>query len=163
MENWIQVEEFKDYEVSNLGSIRRKQSTPHHPGKTLLKPWLGTGGYLTVQFYENSKAYTRSVHVVVAKAFLPNPKGLPEVNHLGPKSDCRALRLEWSTKRGNTVHAVKTGRTPGDGISFIKKTGRYRARWNPSPCVRESIGVFGTYEEAKAARDLKIATLQEDA
>lgn len=161
MERWKQVEEFEDYEVNDLGRVRHKKATTHHPGKVLLKPWFGTGGYLTLQFYKNSKAYTRSVHILVAKAFLSNPSNMPEVNHLGPKSDCRAVRLEWSTKRGNTIHAVKTGRTPGDGISFIKKTGKYRARWNPYPCVREHIGVFNSYEEAKAARDAKISTLQE--
>jgi hypothetical protein len=69
------------------------------------------------------------------------------------------IKLEWTNKQGNSVDAVKTGRTPGDGVSFIKKTGRYRARWNPIPGIRESIGVFRTYEEAKAARDAKIATL----
>ena len=33
------------------------------------------------------------------------------------------------------------------------------ARWNPTACTREHIGVFDTFEEAKAARDEKIATL----
>ena len=159
MEKWKKIKDFPAYEVSDLGQVRRMEATPHHPGKVMLKPWFGTGGYLTIQFYKDSKAHTRTIHMLVAKAFIPNPKKLPEVNHLGPKSDCRAIRLEWTNKRNNTIHAVKTGRTPGDGISLIKKTGRYRARWNPAPCVRESIGVFGTYKEAKAARDAKITTL----
>ena len=159
MENWKTIEGFENYEVSDLGMIRRKEATKHHPGKVNLKLWPGTDGYLTVQFYKDSKAYSRSIHILVAKAFIPNPLGLPEVNHLGPKSDCRASQLEWTNKRGNTVHAVKTGRTPGDGISFIAKTGRYRARWNPRPFIREHIGVYDTYEEAQAARDAKIETL----
>jgi hypothetical protein len=159
MEQWKEIEGFEAYEVSDLGNIRRTEATRHHPGKVKVKSWPGTGGYLTIQLYQNSKAHSKSVHILVAKAFLPNPKGLPEVNHLGPKSDCRAVRLEWTDKRGNSVDAVKTGRTPGDGISLIPSTGRYRARWNPTPCVREHIGVFDTYEEAKAARDEKVATL----
>ncbi len=159
MGRWKTIANFDAYEVSDLGRVRRKEATPHHPGKTMLKPWFGTGGYLQLQLFKNGKKHDKAVHILVANAFLPNPKDLPEVNHLGPKSDCRAIQLEWSNKRCNTVHAVKTGRTPGDGISLIKKTGRYRARWNPAPCVRESIGVYGTYEEAKAARDAKIATL----
>jgi hypothetical protein len=125
----------------------------------VLKPWFGTGGYLQIQLFKNGKKHDKAVHRLVAIAFLPNPNNLPEVNHIGPKSDCRAIKLEWTNKHGNSIDAVKTGRTPGDGISFIKKTGRYRARWNPTPGIRESIGVFRTYEEAKAARDAKIATL----
>ena len=159
MEQWKTIPEFEEYEISDLGRVRRKHATPHHPGKTALKPWFGTGGYLHIQFYTDSKAYTRSVHILVAEAFLPNPKGLPEVNHLGPKGDCRASMLEWADKRGNTIHAVKTGRTPGDGIILIPSTGRYRARWNPKPGVREHIGVYDTYEEAVTARAEKIQTL----
>ena len=160
-EKWKTIADFEAYEVSDLGSVRRKEPTKHHPGKVMLKPWFGTGGYVHLHLYKNSKTYDRAVHRLVAIAFLPNPKGLPEVNHLGPKSDCRATQLEWTDKRGNTIHAVKTGRVPhnGDGVTFIKKTGRWRARWRPAPCIREHIGVFDTYKEAKAARDAKVATL----
>src|SRR5580698_9444442 len=103
MEQWKTIPEFEEYEISDFGRARRKHATRHHPGKIALHPWFGTGGYLQIQFYKDSKAYTRSVHILVAEAFLPNPKGLPEVNHLGPKSDCRALMLEWTDKRGNTI------------------------------------------------------------
>ena len=158
-ENWKTVEGFEAYEVSDLGRVRRKQATPHHPGKTMLKPWPGTGGYMTIQFYKEGKAYSLAIHRLVAKAFIPNPLDMPEVNHLGPKSDCRAIKLEWATKRSNTVHAVKTGRTPGIGILRIKRTGRYLARWNPRPNVREHIGVFDTFKEAYDARKEKIRSL----
>ena len=139
MEKWKAIEDFEAYEVSNLGRVRRKQATAHHPGKVLLKPWFGTGGYLQLQLFKAGKKHYKAVHKLVADTFIQNPKGLPEVNHLGPKGDCRAVRLEWSTKRGNTVHAIKTGRTPGDGINIIKKSGMYRARWSPTPNKRESL------------------------
>jgi len=159
MENWKTIEGFEAYEVSDLGRVRRKAATTHHPGKTLRKPWFGTGGYLQLDLYKDGKSHYKAVHRLVAIAFIPNPLNLPEVNHKGPKSDCRATQLEWTNKRGNSVDAVKTGRTPGDGINRIPSTGRYRARWNPTPNTREHIGVFDTYEEALAAREAKIATL----
>lgn len=166
-EQWKTIDGFDAYEVSDLGRIRRKEATVHHPGKVMLKPWFGTGGYVHLQLYKDGKKYDLAVHRLVAKAFLPNPKNLPEVNHLGPKSDCRATMLEWTDKRGNTIHAMLTGRvahrhqenTQASGIGFIAKTGRWRARWQPTPYTRKHIGVFGTFEEAKAARDVKIATL----
>ena len=168
MEHWKTIADFEAYEVSDLGRVRRKEPTKHHPGKVMLKPWFGTGGYVHLQLYKNSKKHDRAVHRLVAIAFLPNPKGLPEVNHLGPKSDCRATMLEWTDKLGNTIHAMKTGRVPKrhkdtpeytPGVNFIASTGRWRARWQPTPYTREHIGVFDTFEEAKAARDEKIATL----
>jgi hypothetical protein len=167
-ERWKTIEGFEAYEVSDLGRVRRKEATPHHPGKTLRKPWFGTGGYVQLDLYKDGKSHYKAVHRLVAIAFLPNPNNLPEVNHLGPKSDCRATMLEWTDKLGNTIHAMKTGRVahrhqdgPGQavGICFIEKTGRWRARWQPTPYTREHIGVFDTFEEAKAARDAKIATL----
>jgi hypothetical protein len=168
MEKWKAVKDFEAYEVSNLGRVRRKEATVHHPGKVMLKPWFGTGGYLQLQLFKDGKKYDKSVHILVAVAFIPNPKRLPEVNHLGPKSDCRASMLEWTNKRGNTIHAMKTGRVPKrhkdtpehtPGVGFIASTGRWRARWQPTPYTREHIGVFDTFEEAKAARDAKVETL----
>lgn len=168
MEHWKTIADFEAYEVSDLGRVRRKEPTKHHPGKVMLKPWFGTGGYVHLSLYKDSKKYDRAVHRLVAIAFLPNPKGLPEVNHLGPKSDCRATMLEWTDKLGNTIHAMKTGRVArrhqdgphqASGVTLIKRTGRWRARWQPTPYTREHIGVFDTFEEAKAARDAKIATL----
>ncbi len=159
-EQWKTIEDFEMYEISDQGRVRRKEATKHHPGKTLRKSWFGTGGYLQLDLYKDGKSYSKSVHILVAKAFIPNPLNLPEVNHLGPKSDCRASMLEWTDKRGNSIHAVKTGRTPGDGIMLIKSTGKFRARYNPEPCIRVHIGVFDTYEEAKAARDAKIQNLK---
>ena len=168
MEKWKMIEGFEAYEVSDLGNVRRKKATNHHPGKTKIKPWFGTGGYLHLHLYKNSKNHDKAVHRLVAIAFLPNPKNLPEVNHLGTKGDCRASMLEWTDKRGNTIHAMQAGRVahrnqdkPGQasGVGFIKKTGRWRARWQPTPYTREHIGVFDTFEEAKAARDAMVATL----
>jgi hypothetical protein len=160
MEQWKTIAGFEDYEVSDLGRVRRKHATKHHPGKTLLNPWPGTGGYLQLDLYKDGEKHFAAVHRLVAIAFIPNCLGLPEVNHIGPKSDCRASRLEWANKRGNTVDAVKTGRTPGDGISYIKQTGRWRVRYNPEPCVRVHVGVYDTFEEALIARAEKIKNLK---
>jgi len=40
-------------------------------------------------------------------AFVPNPKNLPEVNHIdGVKANCLPSNLEWSTRQKNMQHAV---------------------------------------------------------
>lgn len=50
------------------------------------------------------------VHRLVASAFIPNPDGLPWVNHKnGVKSDNRVDNLEWGTIEYNHIHAYRTG------------------------------------------------------
>ena len=50
------------------------------------------------------------VHRIVALAFLNNPNGLPEVNHIdGDKSNNNVANLEWVSRSDNTKHAIKLG------------------------------------------------------
>lgn len=54
------------------------------------------------------------VHRLVALAFLPNPDGLPEVNHKDLDKTRNAVdNLEWATGCGNQQHAAKRGRFHG--------------------------------------------------
>jgi hypothetical protein len=49
-----------------------------------------------------------NLHRLVAAAFIPNPNGLPEVNHKdGDKSNNCVSNLEWSTHKNNMRHARK--------------------------------------------------------
>lgn len=67
-------------------------------------------GYLMVHLYRKRMNKTVKVHRLVAEAFVPNPDGLPEVNHIdGNKSNNSASNLEWVTRRQNMRHARETG------------------------------------------------------
>ena len=127
MEQWKVIEDFEDYEVSDLGRVRRVVPDSLKRPCKVLKPNQINKGYLQVGLYKKGKVYPRLVHVLVAKAFIPNPKGLPQVNHLGDNGDCRAEKLEWRTEQGNMQHAVNTGKKHGDGVSFTKKNKKWRA------------------------------------
>jgi hypothetical protein len=51
-----------------------------------------------------------NLHREVAKAFLPNPYGLPQVNHKdGDKTNNNASNLEWVTNSQNARHAIDNG------------------------------------------------------
>ena len=51
--------------------------------------------YLRVDLYIDGKQKQCSVHALVAKAFIPNPEGKPEVNHIvGCKFNCHVSNLE---------------------------------------------------------------------
>jgi hypothetical protein len=80
-------------------------------GKTqLLKPHIQPNGYLIVVIYLSNVAYPRSIHRLVAEAFIPNPDKLSTVNHKdGNKQNNYVNNLEWATSKDNSIHAVDTG------------------------------------------------------
>lgn len=96
----------KFYEVSSLGNVRSiegKQRTPS----------MNDRGYLvvTLSAFGWNKAFR--VHRLVAAAFISNPLGKPEINHLsGDKTDNRVTNLEWATSEENIEHAVAMGLVP---------------------------------------------------
>ena len=151
-EKWKPVKGLEMYEVSDLGRVRRRTGSPWAKAGKVLKPNVLRKGYLTVRLYKDGEQYDRLVHVLVAQEFIPNPLKLPQVNHLGDKGDCRATMLEWRSENGNMLHAVQTGRKAGDGVSFNKKAGKWRAGYCSSPNVRVYLGEFDTREEALAVR-----------
>lgn len=82
-------------------------------GGLWLKPASSTGGYPTVALGKNGVSRTWKVARLVAMAWVPNPSGLPVINHLnGDKSDSRASNLEWCTYSRNLQHAIDTGLSP---------------------------------------------------
>lgn len=53
---------------------------------------------------------TVCVHILVARAFVDNPRLLKEVNHKdGNKLNNSADNLEWVTRSENILHAISTG------------------------------------------------------
>lgn len=109
-EIWRPIKDYDGlYEVSNLGRVRSVErietlsdGRKHlHKGK-ILKPAKGTGGYLICKLYKNSKHKTITVHRLVAKAFIPNPDNLPQVNHRdeNKRNNC-VSNLEWCSCKYN--------------------------------------------------------------
>ena len=151
-EQWKPVKGFEGaYEVSDLGRVRALFSYHRWKPGRILKPYDTGAGYLAVKLSKGHKQRNYKVHILVAQAFIPNPENLPEVDHLGAKADCRAVRLKWSTKRQNEVHAMHSAQK-GDGVYFDKKSGKWVAHYSPKPYAKECLGMFNTQREALAAR-----------
>lgn len=77
-----------------------------------LKQFLNTNGYCVVRLSDasNGRREIARVHRLVAEAFLPNPYGKPEVNHIdGNKANPHLINLEWVTPQENRKHAWETG------------------------------------------------------
>ncbi|MEQ9091828.1 MAG: NUMOD4 motif-containing HNH endonuclease [Balneola sp.] len=114
MENkvvWRPVKGFEGlYETSNTGAVRSflcKNGGIRKTPKILKEP---NGKYKIKTFCKNGKRFTKSLHRVVAKAFLSNPDNYKEVNHKdGNPSNNHVSNLEWVTSSENTVHSYNNG------------------------------------------------------
>lgn len=67
-----------------------------------LKPYLEGKGYLKVSLSKNGEVKKCKIHRLVAEAFVPNPLGLPIVNHKDEvKTNNHYTNLEWTTNIDN--------------------------------------------------------------
>lgn len=110
-ELWIEIPDTnKRYSVSNFGNVRSNWSDiPQRnlsrrirvEGVKLLKPWVHTTGYWRVGLGRNNFRY---VHRLIAAAFLPNPDGLTQVDHVdGNRLNLSLENLRWVSPKQNVL------------------------------------------------------------
>lgn len=93
-----------DYMINTDGDVYSKLS-----GKYLNQE-ISKSGYHRVVLYVDKTPIKKSVHRLVATAFIPNPGNLPQVNHKdGNKSNNSVTNLEWITPSDNELHAYRLG------------------------------------------------------
>lgn len=105
------------YEVSSYGRVKRtKAASGTRPGNILTCPPGLRGGYPMVGLFDRSRRQLRTVHSLVAEAFLgPRPLGM-QVNHIDhTRTNNCVQNLEYVTPKGNIQHAKRAGRLRGGG------------------------------------------------
>ena len=63
------------YAITSCGKVRSYRR------KKFLCPNTSVDGYVRVGLHKNGKTKTIEIHRLVAEAYIPNPEGLPQVNH----------------------------------------------------------------------------------
>ena len=103
------------YEVSNLGRVKSlnyyivKNGIRKFHSETLIEPKSDKRGYQVLGLNMNGKRTGKTVHRLVAEAFIPNPEHKEQVNHIdGDKTN---NNLEWCNNAENIKHAYRTGLT----------------------------------------------------
>ncbi len=115
---------FSGYTIREDGQVVGPRGRP-------IKPQFSNVGYLRVELA--GRKY--SIHRLLAEAFIPNPEGKSQVNHInGDKADNRLENLEWVTQSENMLHAYKAGLQVGYRKSVPLTEAHKRAlcgsRWN---------------------------------
>lgn len=102
------------YEASTLGNIRNVPRIvngrwgPYRLRQHILKTNDVRHGYLQVKFSIDNHKEQPLVHRLVAKTFIPNPQGLPQINHKdGNPSNNAVSNLEWCTASENSLHRCR--------------------------------------------------------
>mgnify|MGYP004647281005 CR=1 FL=1 len=102
-----------DFQINRKGDVKTYKCT--------LKRWtkcnhyLNQDGYPTVSGYNRVKKQNVSVgiHVLMAKAFIPNPDNLPEVNHEDfDRTNYSLDNLEWISHKENVLYSRRANRYP---------------------------------------------------
>ena len=104
MEIWKDIEGYEGiYQVSNMGRVR---SCPWGKIKILQGTKL-SNGYIRVHLNHNGNHEYRLIHRLVAKAFIPNPDNLPQVNHKSEvKTENFVENLEWCDAQYNSNYGT---------------------------------------------------------
>ena len=161
-EIWVDIENFEGlYQISNMGRVKALGKIVYlgggHRTKKIIKEnikaqGINTSGYPIVCIYKNSKGHTKSVHRLVAKAFIPNPENKAQVNHKDcDKKNNTIYNREWATSFENMFHLyhIFGHKNPTKGRNVAAKkvyhytiSGDFIAEYQSITSASEATGLF---------------------
>lgn len=142
------------YAITSCGKVWSYRS------QRFLRPSLDKNGYCRVNLTKQNKSQTFYIHRLVAEAYIPNPDGLPQINHKDEdKTHNYINNLEWvsckdnlnhgtrnirsATRRGLPVYCVELDRVFESQAQAARELGL--AQSNISKCCKNSSRTIGGY------------------
>lgn len=131
-EEWRDIEGYNgEYKISNKCRVVSLKCNNFY----IMSPGRDSQGYYTVALTKNGNPKSHLLHVLLAKAFIPNPENKPVVNHKdGNKINNSLDNLEWVTYKENNEHAYaiglkkpcqgtrhKSAKLSDEAVKFIRK------------------------------------------
>lgn len=166
-EEWKDITGYEGlYQVSNTGrvkSLERTVWTGRGYYKTLperiLKACKSGNGYLLVALCKDGKDKRHYVHRLVATAFLENPMGYKEINHIDENKQNNCMEnLEYCSRLYNANYGTRNQRAGEKlkGRKFSEETIKKIAESKKKPVysIDKESGLFTYWESAKEAGEV---------
>ena len=148
MEEFRQIKNFENYEISNKGNVINKITNK------ILKSHVDTSGYYIVKLSKNNMKKTFRLHRLIAIAFVDNPENKQCVDHINNnRIDNSIDNLRWATKQENSQNQkLSIKNTSGfKGVTFCKDRNKWMA-FITIDGILINLGRYDTIEDAKEAR-----------
>jgi len=145
----ISATKFPRYTVDDEGNVYRDGKYLKAHDRGLLTQNGTRYQAVNISIYDDNGKFVKQikyyVHRLVAEAFIPNPEGLPEVDHIDEnKENNDVSNLRWITRKGNMERTGKPegtiiekhGKGSRNPVRYIKENGEWvlipsdRPPWN---------------------------------
>lgn len=158
-EEWRDIREFEGlYKISNYGRVvslereifQGKCSYIRDP--LLMKNHLFKVKklcYFMVRLYKDGKSYPKTIHRLVAIAFIPNPYGYTDIDHINRNGlDNRVENLRWCTRKMN-MENENTKKI----LAICHKGADKSYRWRPVVRLKDGVEIQRYRSITEATKD----------
>lgn len=142
------------YQVSNLGRVKSLRTKAYSPKEKcaivvmrerVLRQSPNVKTYLNVSLRKSGTKNTQKVHRLVAKAFIPNPDNLPQVNHKDENKQNNCVEnLEWCTNQYNINYGTARARMAEKRkkkVIQLSASGEVVNKWGSMKEAAEDLGI----------------------